>query len=204
MIYIAKKPIFKNGKIELVEETLTSLSLKELELLDTDNNSMQLEINKYNLIVSYKKYEKVIEIYKNIYNNGNDTSKILNKYPFLKGIKNNNFNIPLTKSRTNKVLSRFRIKNEVRDDKDSIADLAKWNSLLTTMVGLLYNTQSETTKNKLGEENRMLIETALEKFSRTKTNGDYQFELKGLRSINEILDKEAQIGKIISETKGEQ
>lgn len=100
-----------------------------------------------------------------------------------------------------KLLQRFHIESEVRDTEDSIADLAKWLSLVTSTLKEMYILISDVDKAKIAPEKRAIIEYSLGKFDTTYTRGDVSLATEGTYSIDKILKRESDISKIISDIK---
>ena len=103
-----------------------------------------------------------------------------------------------TSVQTNKKAeARYKIEKEVFDEKDSLADTAKWLSLLTTLVSMMYETFTETQKAKMPAEQRALIEYTFTKFKATNTRGDVQFAQEGIAMVDKLLARQAQIGALV-------
>jgi len=100
-------------------------------------------------------------------------------------------------SSTEKSLSRLKIQNDVFDTSDSIADCAKWLSLMTTMMSRLYEQTPEVQKAALSVEDRAFIEYAFSKFATTTTRADNQFAFEGNILIDRIMDRQSKIGSIL-------
>lgn len=205
------KKITKN----ITEEDITpSVTIKSLEytpfnelidpLFSTSKSKLNQEINAYYEYKRQKSLEPLREKYIKLLN-----TKITDKYTIQKKEENilefetknpevlNSSLVPLKKdARLTKRLQRLSINNEVRDYGDSIADLAKWNSLLTSTVMAMYGTMTDTNKAKLPQEQRGLIEEIFGLFKGTETVADYNLK-SGTSFIKDILNKEAKIKKIV-------
>jgi len=191
-----------NSKNEIEVNNIT-LECKDLEELNSSNVTIKTllkEIEAFKYLKTREKNQGLVEAFIL------DRS-ISKNYPWLEDIAKGNFStepkITMYDNQLTKIIQRKRINKVVRDDQDSIADLAKWNSVLTSLVSLIYSTLTDTAKDKLTDEERTLIETALDKFSKTTTNADNQFSEKGLNMINDLLNKEASIAEIIKQSKEE-
>ena len=92
---------------------------------------------------------------------------------------------------------RYQIENEVFDLEDSVADNAKWLSLLTTLLSRFYDTFTDTQKARFSAEDKALIEMMFSKFKTTNTRYDVQFQEEGIALIDKILERQKQIGEIV-------
>ena len=123
-----------------------------------------------------------------------ETIKEVTPYLFKKGYTE----VLDTSVQTNKKAeARYKIEKEVFDEKDSLADTAKWLSLLTTLVSTMYDTFTETQKAKIPTEQRALIEYTFTKFKATNTRGDVQFAQEGTSMVDKLLARQAQIGALV-------
>ena len=113
---------------------------------------------------------------------------------YQKAIKEEINSLPSTDK---KARVRYEIETEVFDLHDSVADNAKWLSLLTTLLSRMYGTFTDTQKNKLSTEDRALIEGVFTMFATTNTRGDVQFTQEGPAMIQKIMQRQAQIGEIV-------
>lgn len=201
----------RNNEVSLVKtkEELTSLTFDQLRAYPGSVRELQSEVNKYIDLVSkkrvapiFKDYERALE--KEVTPEFTQEQKDLaiaaleEKYDFLTDISK----IPqVSDKRLTKMIQRKKINTSVRDTDDSIADLAKWNSILTSTILAMYDTFTATQKNKIPPEQRALIETASTLFRNTQTAADIRLANEGASLIERVLRREAQIGKII---KGEE
>ena len=96
-----------------------------------------------------------------------------------------------------KMKVRHQIESEVFDLHDSVADNAKWLSLLTTLMSRMYDTFTDTQKGRLSTEDKALIEEVFGIFKSTNTRGDVQFSKEGPAMIEKIMNRQAQIGEIV-------
>ena len=113
---------------------------------------------------------------------------------YQKAIKEEINSLPSTDK---KARVRYEIETEVFDLRDSVADNAKWLSLLTTLLSRMYGTFTDTQKNKLSTKDRALIEGVFATFATTNTRGDVQFAQEGPVMIQKIMQRQAQIGEIV-------
>ena len=100
-------------------------------------------------------------------------------------------------SSAKKIKIRHQIESEVFDIHDSVADNAKWLSLLTTLMSRMFDTFTDTQKGRLSIEDRALIEGVFGMFKNTNTRGDVQFAQEGPAMIEKIMSRQAQIGDIV-------
>lgn len=97
-----------------------------------------------------------------------------------------------------KAFQRKQIQDEVFDYHDSIADNAKWLSILTTFMSRIYDILPEEQKINLDPDEREMIETLFEVFGNTYTRADRQFSEEGTETVlRRILNRQGQIGNII-------
>ncbi len=101
--------------------------------------------------------------------------------------------------RDKKSISRLKIQEEVFDDKDSIADNAKMNSLLLSMFSRLYEVQPQEVLDTLQPEDKAVMEYAINKFKGIQTRADVQFADEGLAFIDRLMDRQEQIAVLASE-----
>ena len=122
-----------------------------------------------------------------------ETTIISNGILFQKGVEEV---LPLP-STDPKMKTRLKIEQEVFDIEDSVADNAKWLSLLTTLLSRIYSILPEDQKSELKAEDRALVEGVFTMFSATNTRGDIQFSKEGPAMIQKIMSRQAQIGEIV-------
>lgn len=96
-----------------------------------------------------------------------------------------------------KHLSRKRVDQEVFDIYDSVADNAKWASLLTGFVIRIYNALPEETKANLDPTDRQMIETLSTEFLATPTRLDVQLQEEGYAVIDRMLERQRQVAEIV-------
>lgn len=96
-----------------------------------------------------------------------------------------------------KHLSRKRVDQEVFDIYDSVADNAKWASLLTGFVIRIYNALPEETKASLDPTDRQMIEALSAEFLATPTRLDTQLQEEGYSVIDRMLDRQRQVAEIV-------
>ena len=191
-------------------KTITYVSLSYDELLELETASItsiavKQQVQAYTLAISAAAIQKKHEAYltqlnKEVTNNYTieqklaDIADIETKYPYLVTGE-----IPLlnTKPRLKKVVQRVRIKNEVRSTEDSIADLAKWNSLLTSFVLELYGAMEQADIMNIPDDKKQLIELAKSKFLVTETWADHLVSNRDLTFIEKIMSRENKIKSIV-------
>ena len=96
-----------------------------------------------------------------------------------------------------KSLKRLQIQNEVFDNSDAIADNAKMISLLLSTISKMYNTFTDTQKNKLSPEDKTLIEYTFDKFSTANTRADNQLQKEGTELVDKLIQRQETIGNIL-------
>ena len=94
---------------------------------------------------------------------------------------------------------RARINNEVFDIHDSVADNAKWASILTSFIVRLYDVMPEEQKALLDPNDRAIIEYMLNGFKATNTRMDIALQQDGTDIIDRMLERQQQIANIIAE-----
>jgi len=136
-------------------------------------------------------------------------NELESKFPWLKTIRGEETDIAepfnegkMQEEESKKVISSIRNK-KVRTVEDSIADLAKMNSLLFSCISAMYGTMSDTAKSKIDEGTKELIDYSVEKFSNTQTRADRQLIKEGTGLVDKLFEREVQIADIIDEVKGE-
>jgi hypothetical protein len=192
----ATLPKLDTGTNKIVPETKTyeAMSLTELQNSGFTGDRLLMEINNFRTLKTREEHQGIINSYLK-------DEKVATRYTWLTDLANGNFKTePITTVydyELKKIIQQNEIVKTVRSDKDSIADIAKWNSILTTMVGILYSALPEESLASIEPEKRALIETALSKFAVTDTTADIQFKESGLLVIDRILEREAAIGLIV-------
>ena len=96
-----------------------------------------------------------------------------------------------------KTIARLKIEKEVFDVEDSVADTAKWLSLLTSLVSRIYLIVPEEQKATLSANDRQLIEYAFSKFATTTTLADAELRDNPIGFINKVLDRQAAVKLIV-------
>lgn len=91
--------------------------------------------------------------------------------------------------------------SKVRNSEDTLADLAKMNSLLFSTVGSIYGTLTATAKDKIDADTRAVIEYSISKFADTQTRADRQLAEEGTELVDKLFSREVQIADIIDELK---
>ena len=85
----------------------------------------------------------------------------------------------------------------VRDVEDTLADLAKMNSLLFSMVSALYTTASAAQKNKIPAADKAIIDYAVTKFGTITTRADMQLAVEGTALVDKLYQRETDITNIV-------
>ena len=96
-----------------------------------------------------------------------------------------------------KHLSRKRVDQEVFDIYDSVADNAKWASLLTGFVIRIYNALPEEIKANLDPADKQMIEALSAEFLSTPTRLDVQLQEEGYAIIDRMLERQRQVAEIV-------
>lgn len=96
-----------------------------------------------------------------------------------------------------KSLKRLQIQDEVFDNSDAIADNAKMISLLLSTISKMYNTFTDTQKNKLSIEDKTLIEYTFDKFGNANTRADNQLQEEGTELVDKLIQRQETIGNIL-------
>ena len=86
---------------------------------------------------------------------------------------------------------------KVRNLEDSVADLAKMNSLLMGFVSTIYKVLSATEKAAIPAAKAAVINHALQRWATTQTRGDRQLKTDGLALIDKLFDREVAIADIV-------
>lgn len=211
MIYAftkVSKKISPEGDISADVQTINLDSLQFEELLNFDGtpNELAKEITKYKNLHAKKRvqgafleYQRVLsrEITQNYTSDQKtgDVQAIEDRNPFLVDPSL----IPeYNDKRLNKLMHRKKIKTGVRDTDDSVADLAKWISLVTSMNFTIYNALSATAKSNIPAQERELIELCQSIFKNTETVGDLSLAREGGNLIQKIMNREKTIAQIIN------
>jgi len=105
--------------------------------------------------------------------------------------------IPMSK----KMEMRKRINEEVFDIHDSVADLTKWLSYVTSMLRRVWEIIPEEQKQTLSEIDRQFIEGSMAKFQNTITIGDVKMMEEGFAVVDRVLSRQNDVGAIVKETK---
>jgi len=98
-------------------------------------------------------------------------------------------------------LIAYKRDTSVRNAETSIADVAKMNSLLFSMVGMMYNTLTATAKDKIPPQDRAVMEYAIASFKTKETRADRQLVRDGTKLIDKLFKREVDIADIIDEVK---
>jgi len=91
--------------------------------------------------------------------------------------------------------------SKVRNSEDTLADLAKMNSLLFSTVSAIYGTLSDTAKGKIDADMKDVIEYSFAKFADTQTRADRQMAQEGTGLVDKLFEREVQIADIIDNLK---
>jgi len=98
-----------------------------------------------------------------------------------------------------KLIAAREIEHHVRNTDDTIADLAKMNSLLFSMVSGIYGTLSVTQKNKIPAAERAVIDYATTTFATIQTRADRQLIAEGTALIDKLFSREEEIANIVEQ-----
>jgi len=96
-----------------------------------------------------------------------------------------------------KQLIAAHIDSDVRNPSDTLADLAKMNSLLFSMVGAIYSTLTPTAVGKIPAADKAVIDYAMARFQAVQTRGDRQLATEGTKLIDKLFDREVAIADIV-------
>jgi len=100
-----------------------------------------------------------------------------------------------------KTVIRHEINKDVRDIDDSIADLAKMNALLLSMLTGMYSILADADKDKIDPIKRGLIEYAISKWDMSDTRADRQLREDGTKLIDNLFSREVNIADIVDKYK---
>lgn len=160
---------------------------KAEDLVDLEKNKLDLEAN----INAYESYNKwLTEFYTTIDTNAVD---FITKRPTMEG-----FQYP--KTFLNRLIA-YKRDTTVRNPETTMADLAKINSFLFSMVGMIYGIQTTTAKAKLPAAEKGLLEYSLNAFKNSQTRADRQLLVEGTGLIDKLLGREVAIADIIDDIK---
>jgi len=177
-----------------VQKELEYFKLKKIEVQKSDSEETNSLISDLNIKIS-----KVTE----------KRNKLEEKFPWLKAYRGEETdsvrpepseNVKIPEEDLKKLIAHDR-NQKVRSLEDTVADLSKMNTLLMSFVTSIYGTLSETNKGKIPEENKALIDFAVEKWPETQTRGDRQLQIEGTDLITKLFEREVQIADIIDEVK---
>ena len=96
-----------------------------------------------------------------------------------------------------KQLIATHIDSEVRNPSDTLADLAKMNSLLFSMVAAIYSTLTPTAMSKIPAVDKAVIDYSMARFRAVQTRGDRQLATEGTKLIDKLFDREVAIADIV-------
>ena len=97
---------------------------------------------------------------------------------------------------------RYEIENNVFDIRDSVADNAKMISLLFSMVYRMYEAMPDEYKQNLSEQDRQMIEFAINEFKNVETWGDIKIQKEGTNAISSLMQRQNQVGQVIKKVYG--
>ena len=97
-----------------------------------------------------------------------------------------------------KYQNRVDIQDNVFDNSDSIADNAKMISLMLSMMSRMYDVMPQEQKDTIPAVDKGMIDYMFAKFSTSNTRADIQFSLEGTALIDKLIDRQVEIGVIIS------
>jgi len=101
-----------------------------------------------------------------------------------------------------KAIARNSVAELGIDPLDMIADAAKMNSLILSMLSRIYASLTEEQKTTFTPEEKALTEFTLVKFSETDTWADIQLKEEGSMMIERLLDRQAEIAIVVAAAKG--
>lgn len=87
----------------------------------------------------------------------------------------------------------------VRNVEDTLADLAKMNSLLFSVVSKIYEILPSEQIDNIPADEKTIIEYALESFKNINTRADLQLAEEGEVLIDKLMNRESEIAKIVTE-----
>jgi len=100
-------------------------------------------------------------------------------------------------SDTKKGKARERINSELFDIEDSLADTTKMLFLVIAMLKRLYDANFDI--NQLSQDDKNMIEYALNKYSNITTWLDIKFNEEGMTLIDKLADRQNNLANIIKE-----
>jgi len=96
-----------------------------------------------------------------------------------------------------KKLIAYERDQKVRNNEDSVADLAKMNALLMAMTSGIFSVLTQTQKNAMDPTKLGLIEYAISKWINASTRADRQLATEGTALIDKLFDREVEIADIV-------
>jgi len=105
-------------------------------------------------------------------------------------------NVKLPREKVKRLIAHERDLT-VRNIEDTVADLAKTNSILMDICSALWSIISDDAKKSIPKEKREIIDYAIQKFAQIQTRADYQLKEEGIKLIDKIYDREEKIAEII-------
>ena len=85
--------------------------------------------------------------------------------------------------------------------EDTVADLAKINTLLMSFTTAMYNVLPATQKNNIPAEIKAVIDHATQKWPETMTRGDRQLAVEGTALLDKLFAREVIIADIVDQLK---
>jgi len=85
----------------------------------------------------------------------------------------------------------------VRNNEDSIADLAKMVSLAFSVISTLWELTPDDAKEDIDADKKGMIDYAVSKFNATQTRADDQLAQEGVALIDKLYDREIAIAGIV-------
>lgn len=104
-------------------------------------------------------------------------------------------------SYSKKAKIRKEIDEEVFDINDSVADNAKWSSILTTAISIIYTSLDDETKARMDPRQKAIMDALVYLYSASTTRFEIQYAEEGLGLITKMLDRQKAIGSIILKNK---
>ena len=85
----------------------------------------------------------------------------------------------------------------IRNNEDSIADLAKMVSLAFSVISSLWEVTPDDAKESIDADKKGMIDYAVSKFNATQTRADDQLAQEGVALIDKLYDREIAIAGIV-------
>jgi len=138
-----------------------------------------------------------------------ERAELEEEYEFLKGYRGEETTVvrpepaakvKLPKKDVKKLIAHDRDLN-VRNNEDSVADIAKMVSLAFSVISTLWEITPDDAKDTIDPDKRGMIDYAVLKFNEIDTRADDQLAEEGTKLIDRLYNREVQIAKIIKNHK---